>query len=1158
LPLILVHGSNNFGGIAVIARIYTSVSFALSLAVSATAAEPTMVLESARQIPVAYDVDVVVVGGSTGAVAAAVHAADSDAKVFLAAPRPYLGDDMTSTLRLWLEPGEMEMSPLAQRIFLAPGASGSHRHPRAMKFTYQVDRPSVNQHLDTDPPSLLSDGIWGSAGSQSVQYDGDVTIISDLGQPQQMEEIRAMYYYRPVANGGTAFDIESITAYTSDDGQTWRQTAALEKEPLPPDPPHDFCITAKASVASKARYVRLAVKKAEHAERILLGEIELIGPRQIVQSVMVEVPLPPVRPLHVKKTLDEALLDAGVEFLYSCYPTDVLRDATGQPSGIVMVNRSGRQAVIAKTIIDATDRAVVARLAEANFRPYPAGVHTFKRTVIGGEVRREPNVTARLIEPTFRDHYQIIEYTLKLPMPDASYASFAAADQTARTLTYHPEQQFTSDMLFEVPPDAMRGEATAEGPWQGTDKLPLGAFRPKGVPRLYVLGGCADVSREQAEHLLRPLPLIAVGMRLGIAAANEAKSVPAPSGVGLRGEPPTTVAASGDTREFLHGIRPIHRWLTITQEARGLPVLAQYDVVVIGGGTGGAPAGIAAARAGAKTLVVEYLSGLGGVGTVGAISNYCAGNRVGFTATIPTSPEKKTSWVIEQRMEWYRSELLKAGADIWFGTIGCGALVDDGLVTGAVVATPSGRGVVLAKVVVDCTGNADIAAAAGAECIYVDHNELAMQGTGLPPRNLGAGYTNTDFTITDETDMVDMWHVFVYAKHKYARAFDQGQLIDTRERRCIVGEHTLTILDQVNRRTYPDTVVQANGGGYDTHGYTVDPYMLTTHPGGVGLVNIPYRCMLPKELEGIFVASLGLSAHRDAIPLIRMQADIQNGGYAAGAAAAMAAKQETLTRHISVRDLQEHLVQIGNLRENVLTDKDSYPIASEKVAAAVENLDTDHRRLALIFARPEVAVPLLRDAYGAVEGEKKGCYAFVLAMLGDATGIETVMDEVRAAPNWDEGWDYRGMGQFGSALSPLDKKIVALGRARDEKALPVIFEKLALLSANHSFSHHRVVALALESIADPSAAGPLFELLGKPGMTGYVHSTIEVARELGACGGTNAVTTRRESIRELSLARALYRCGDYEGLGEKILCAYTRDLRGHIARHATAVLEQGH
>jgi len=54
---------------------------------------------------VAYDGDVVVVGGSTGAVSAAVEAARNGAKVFLAAPRPYLGEDVCATYRLWLAPG---------------------------------------------------------------------------------------------------------------------------------------------------------------------------------------------------------------------------------------------------------------------------------------------------------------------------------------------------------------------------------------------------------------------------------------------------------------------------------------------------------------------------------------------------------------------------------------------------------------------------------------------------------------------------------------------------------------------------------------------------------------------------------------------------------------------------------------------------------------------------------------------------------------------------------------------------------------------------------------------------------------------------------------------------------------------------------------------
>jgi ribulose 1,5-bisphosphate synthetase/thiazole synthase len=57
------------------------------------------VSESAREIPLAYDVDVIVVGGSTRAVSAAQAAAQAGASVFLAAPRPYLGEDICGTYK---------------------------------------------------------------------------------------------------------------------------------------------------------------------------------------------------------------------------------------------------------------------------------------------------------------------------------------------------------------------------------------------------------------------------------------------------------------------------------------------------------------------------------------------------------------------------------------------------------------------------------------------------------------------------------------------------------------------------------------------------------------------------------------------------------------------------------------------------------------------------------------------------------------------------------------------------------------------------------------------------------------------------------------------------------------------------------------------------
>lgn len=75
------------------------------------------VVENSREIPVAHNVDVVVIGGSSRAVAAAVAAKSSGASVFLAAQRPYLGDDLCATWRLRLEEGEQPVDELGKAIF---------------------------------------------------------------------------------------------------------------------------------------------------------------------------------------------------------------------------------------------------------------------------------------------------------------------------------------------------------------------------------------------------------------------------------------------------------------------------------------------------------------------------------------------------------------------------------------------------------------------------------------------------------------------------------------------------------------------------------------------------------------------------------------------------------------------------------------------------------------------------------------------------------------------------------------------------------------------------------------------------------------------------------------------------------------------------------
>ena len=718
-------------------KLATTLTLAGVLALSAVAAPPVkQVRESERKIPIVHDVDIVVVGGSTGAVAAAEAAAAKGASVVLVAPKPYLGEDMCATMRLWLDRNEQPTTALGKKIY--------------------------------------SD--WGA-----------------------------------------------------------------------------------------------------------------------------EVSREPVRPMHVKKTLDEALLAVKAPFLFSTYATGILRDGAGRVAGITINNRAGRQAIVAKVIIDATSRAWVARMAGAKFRPYASGKQKFVRYVVGGKVRpggRELALaykgdgSTRSRDNAAAKPVAIVEYTLEIAMADGSYPSFANAEQVARDLTYDADQKAAADELFQVPPDAMRAEKTS-------------AFRPAGVPFVYVLGGCAGVSRAEAERLLRPVALMEAGAKVGAAAADAAKARPALAGVKLSA--PNAPAGAGDVKEVLTGLRAVDRGQKeVTFGGGAVPVLGEYDVVVVGGGTAGAPAGIAAGRANSKTLVLEALNGLGGVGTLGMISTYWWGYRGGFTKEVPGKgtlgitdadarqkrgqDNPRFTWDPMAKAEWLRAALRKEKVEVWFGVQGAGAWMEGNRVKGVVVATPQGRGVVLAKAVIDATGSADVAAAAGAPTVQTNANELAVQGTGLPSINLGAGYTNTDFTIVDENDMVDVWHMLVYAKNKYQSQFDLGQLIDSRERRRVVGDHEMTILDQMTGRTYPDTVtlVYAN---FDTHGYTVDPYFMVDHPekGGVA-VNLPYSCLLPKGVDGLLVAGIGMSVHRDALPLVRMQPDIQNQGFAAGTAASMAAK----------------------------------------------------------------------------------------------------------------------------------------------------------------------------------------------------------------------------------------------------------------------------
>ncbi len=1125
------------------------------------AASLKRVTESGRDMPVAFDVDVVVVGGASRAVTAAVAAAQQGASVFLAAPRLYLGEDLCSTYRLWLDPCEVPTSPLAMALYAEPSTSSYGENP--LPFAYTADRPSADPHQDRPENSLLRDGKWHSAPSQSVQYNGAVTLQIDLGQACPVESASVLVYQR-----AGDFEVAQASLEASIDGQQWASVGIVKNTRLGQGFEQQ-ALPLTVAMDETVRYLRFRVAPAPEIQRVLLGELLIEGKTPASPS-QPSSRVPPT-PMQVKRVLDEALLETGVSFLYGCCPTGVLRDSAGELAGIVVANRSGRQAIKAKVVIDATPLATVTRLAGVRFERRDSKPCQFRRVVVGGKPSLFGKNIIRKMPTSIVGHdgrrHEAFEYTLTRPWDGRSLGALATIEQTLCDLTWQRGQVDASERLFFIPPERVAGSGPPCRTWPGAAQADLSLFKPAAKNRLYVLSGGARVSSSVAQQILRPIESMKIGRRLGLAAARKAAAMTPLVDVTVQAHQARGALVAGDIGDDPVWTPPLGKALgTLRSPEQSLPVVGTYDVVVVGGGTGGAPAGIAAARQGAKTLVVEYLHGLGGIGTLGLISKYYHGNRKGFTEEIDAGladlggqsegdSGKGQAWDTQLKAEWFRRELRRAGADIWFGTLGCGALVHGDKVQGVVVTTPEGRGVVLARVVIDSTGHAGIAASAGAACVVTGPAHIAVQGTGLPPRDLGVRYTNTDYTFVDDLDVFDMWRTFVTSREKFQHAYDLGQLIDARERRQIKGDFFLSPLDAYLGRTFPDTIVMAKSN-FDSHGFTIHPMFMIRPPDRASVpTSVPYRCLLPKGLEGILVTGLGVSAHRDVMPVIRMQPDIQNQGYAAGIAAASAVQSGAALRDIDMATLQAHLVHKGILSQDVPAHKDSFPLPAEEIAKAVETVTHQYEGLEKLFTQPEVSLPLLRTAYAQAEmPQHRFTYAHILAIMGDPTGAEDLAQAVQAL-DWDKGWQYRGMGQFGPSISGVDSVIMALGRTQQQGVLPPILDKVRQLGPAHAFSHHRAVAVALESLALPEAAHVLATLLNKPDMMGHAFTSIDLAQQHIQASPTDN-TTRESSLRELVLARALYRCGDDQGLGESILKAYARDLRGHYRRHAQAILAE--
>jgi len=869
----------------------------------------------------------------------------------------------------------------------------------------------------------------------------------------------------------------------------------------------------------------------------------------------------PPTPMHVKLTLEQALVSAGIPFLFNCFPAGVLRSEIGNVSGVAVANRTGIQAIRSRVAIDASLDGMLLKQAGSKALKVIQGECAISYTTLcEGEGQDPSGVDSITLLPGYtEDDYTISARKLHLT------ANFGDGSPTALSRAY-------SEVVDRCWVPQEYRHQTRIMPQVTTSRSAPSLVDLEIEPGLLGLSEMMALPAGAESYFTDPCQAISLAESAGREISN---ALPSKQEGALRMScEGSQNISSGQLRTLSKSIRFGDRnSVQVEFDALPVPHLGAFDVLVVGGGTAGAPAAISAARAGAETLLIELSSGLGGVGTMGQIARYWHGNRVGFTSEIDRGvkaleykeyfKERAGDWSIAAKSAWYHQPGRTAGCTYWFNTLCAGATVKNERVTGILVAGPYGYGLVETGCVVDCTGCADIPAIAGAPTTTIGKEHIAVQGTGLAGCRPGRDYHNSDHSFSDDTDIIDTTTMLTAAKLKFKGDFDCGELIDSRERRQIIGDYSITPQDIIFKRRFPDTVCVASSN-FDSHGFTVDPLFML-HPAEKKeklWADIPLRCFLPKQLDGVLVTGLGLSAHRDALPVIRMQADVQNQGYAAGLIAALSAQDKTPIRELDIHEIQRKLIEVGNLSKRVLDDEDNFPIADSIIEqAALERWDQLDGVAALLHDARGATV--LERAYAQVAGEQSSRsirYAQILAFHRNPTGKDELARALESA-EWDKGWHFRGMGQFGMTLSEVDKNLICLGMVGGPEDWGIVLQMTQTLPEDAEFSHFRALAMCCETLfprhANLEAAEAFSTILERENYTGHAQTDIREA-QAALTDNINENIVREFALRELHLARALIACGDCSNRGRQILEAYSKDSRGHFARHAKAVLGAFH
>ena len=437
---------------------------------------------------------------------------------------------------------------------------------------------------------------------------------------------------------------------------------------------------------------------------------------------------------------------------------------------------------------------------------------------------------------------------------------------------------------------------------------------------------------------------------------------------------------------------------TVEEPARRVPLYGEYEVAVLGGGPAGIAAAVAAARAGRRTLLIERYGFLGGMGTAAGVTNFC-----GLHANVHGEMHRVVQGIASDLLaridrlgglnaphlilgkilaQAYDTAAYKIAADdllashrvdVLFHALGAGVVMQDVRRIGTVmVETKAGRQAVAAELFIDCSGDGDLAAWAGAPFELGDnaggmlYPSMMFRLNGIDPERAGEAWrtipalmekaeasgthrfprkaaivrpqrspiewrvnftqlARPDGSAINGLEPDDLTRGEIDGRRQAIEAFnflrtvpgfEKSYIVDLppqlgiRETRRVIGGYMLSGDDVLGCAAFEDSI-GVNGWPMESHVAGDVIFRFPPIPQSRGFNELPYRMLVPASIDNLLMAGRCASMTHDGQSAARVSGACFAMGEAAGTAAALALSGNTLPRDIAVDKLQQQLQQAG-------------------------------------------------------------------------------------------------------------------------------------------------------------------------------------------------------------------------------------------------------